>query len=667
MMQLKNKSGFINGLLLFTIIFALYALTAPRTVVLEDDGIFILASYFNGIAHSPGYPLFTLLGYIVSHIPIASVAYRVHLLSALFGAMSCVCLYFIVLHFLSSRLYGVIAALSLGVSKTFWSQAIIAEVYTLNMFIFLVLFYLALYQSRGNGVFSKRLFYFMIFVYGLGLSNHWPLLILSTPTIVALLWPVRKYVIRNLILGIPFFALGLLPYLWMVIRSQMDPVISFYGPIDSLSDFWYMVSREGYMDTDKNVGAGFYDKIEFCLFALKQTILQLGPVATVFAVIGVFVQFWKWERFVSLGLLLAYFNSSILLALLLGFNYDLLHQNIFMVYPLIPYMVFILWCVLGIKVSVEYINNTWTKTFQSLPLEHVFSLLVLGTGFAANLPVNSRSSDKLGESYALSVLYTLEKDAIYFVGGDVDAGTIGYFNLVEKVRPDVSLYNARSLIFNTRLEDAINYDVSSNYETLSSFIRQQDRPIYFIADIPKLYGVDDFGLYRRVGKSLKVDATSIELHPVIKDYFESLLANERMYDPWEKMMQRAYISDYCRIVTLLYISGKQMGDLNELERVCQGYYGLITAAQLLLEHNRADTAYIKRLIEKAKPLTHEAINKEAQSVYNFVMGRVFEKQLNFEKALSHYEESIKIWPDSKNAAYKSYGDIQKIMQGKISE
>ena len=43
-------------------LFALYALTAPRTVALEDDGLFVLSSYFLGIEHPPGFPLFTLIG-----------------------------------------------------------------------------------------------------------------------------------------------------------------------------------------------------------------------------------------------------------------------------------------------------------------------------------------------------------------------------------------------------------------------------------------------------------------------------------------------------------------------------------------------------------------------------------------------------------------------------
>src|SRR2546430_15573737 len=69
-------------------LFALYAATAPRTVALEDDGLFILSSYFLGIEHPPGYPLFIWIGHLFTYLPFGSVAYRVHLASALFGALT---------------------------------------------------------------------------------------------------------------------------------------------------------------------------------------------------------------------------------------------------------------------------------------------------------------------------------------------------------------------------------------------------------------------------------------------------------------------------------------------------------------------------------------------------------------------------------------------------
>jgi len=88
--QIYIKDEWFHLLVVFMVIFVVYFWSAPRTVVLEDDGIFILAAYFNGIAHPPGYPLYTLLGHLATYLPFGSVAFRVHLLSAFFG---CACMW----------------------------------------------------------------------------------------------------------------------------------------------------------------------------------------------------------------------------------------------------------------------------------------------------------------------------------------------------------------------------------------------------------------------------------------------------------------------------------------------------------------------------------------------------------------------------------------------
>jgi len=125
-------------------LFAVYAATAPRTVALEDDGLFILSSYFLGIEHPPGYPLFIWIGHLFTYLPFGSVAYRVHLASALFGALTGGAAWLCARALIGGRLPAYLAAFALGVSPVFWSQAIIAEVYTLNTFFFLVLVFMGL-------------------------------------------------------------------------------------------------------------------------------------------------------------------------------------------------------------------------------------------------------------------------------------------------------------------------------------------------------------------------------------------------------------------------------------------------------------------------------------------------------------------------------------------
>src|SRR5207253_6333860 len=56
---------------------AVYAATAYPYVAGGDSGELTVVSATLGVAHPPGYPLFTLLGHLFSYLPIGTVAYRV--------------------------------------------------------------------------------------------------------------------------------------------------------------------------------------------------------------------------------------------------------------------------------------------------------------------------------------------------------------------------------------------------------------------------------------------------------------------------------------------------------------------------------------------------------------------------------------------------------------
>ena len=70
---MKTDEGRRNAavvLSLVFILFSIYGFTTPKTVTLEDDGLFIMASLDGGVAHPPGYPLFTFLGHLFSFLPL---------------------------------------------------------------------------------------------------------------------------------------------------------------------------------------------------------------------------------------------------------------------------------------------------------------------------------------------------------------------------------------------------------------------------------------------------------------------------------------------------------------------------------------------------------------------------------------------------------------------
>lgn len=81
---------------LFALLTGLYLATMPAHGTLEDSGAFITVAHFAGIAHPPGYPLYTMIGTLFSWLPAGSGAFRVQLVSALAGALACVAVYYCV-------------------------------------------------------------------------------------------------------------------------------------------------------------------------------------------------------------------------------------------------------------------------------------------------------------------------------------------------------------------------------------------------------------------------------------------------------------------------------------------------------------------------------------------------------------------------------------------
>jgi len=78
-------------ILLFLSSFAIYLYTLfPSVAIYRDAGEMASVTFTLGIAHPPGYPLYVILGKLFSLlIPFGNIAYRINIMSAFFGALTC--------------------------------------------------------------------------------------------------------------------------------------------------------------------------------------------------------------------------------------------------------------------------------------------------------------------------------------------------------------------------------------------------------------------------------------------------------------------------------------------------------------------------------------------------------------------------------------------------
>src|SRR6266540_3786430 len=71
------------------LVFIGYYLTLAPDLTLEDSGELATGSFYAGVPHPPGYPVWTMFTWLFTVLPISNIAYRVALSSAVAGAISC--------------------------------------------------------------------------------------------------------------------------------------------------------------------------------------------------------------------------------------------------------------------------------------------------------------------------------------------------------------------------------------------------------------------------------------------------------------------------------------------------------------------------------------------------------------------------------------------------
>ncbi|MEJ2747225.1 MAG: DUF2723 domain-containing protein, partial [Anaerolineae bacterium] len=135
-------------------------------------------------------------GKLFTLVPMGSVAWRLNVGTAVFALSAATLLYLTGRRLLDYPLPALLGAVALGLTPTFWSQAIEAEVYSLHALIITTALYLMQVASDKWQVASKpkpltihhppfTIYYYLFFLIGLGLTNHLTTVFLIPPALLA--------------------------------------------------------------------------------------------------------------------------------------------------------------------------------------------------------------------------------------------------------------------------------------------------------------------------------------------------------------------------------------------------------------------------------------------------------------------------------------------------
>ncbi|MCP4363061.1 MAG: DUF2723 domain-containing protein [Chloroflexi bacterium] len=193
--QIINRWKWLSIILVIAALLPIYLLTMSSTVGAADIFEFQVVTPQLGIVHPTGYPLYLLLGKLFTLLPWGSLAWRLNLASLLFGLAAVSLLTMLLYRLVARPLPAILAATITGLTATFWSQAIVAEVYALHALV--VMLALFLICEIGDWRFTvsylphikkERLILLLAFIIGLGMTNHVTTIFLLPPAVLTILF-----------------------------------------------------------------------------------------------------------------------------------------------------------------------------------------------------------------------------------------------------------------------------------------------------------------------------------------------------------------------------------------------------------------------------------------------------------------------------------------------
>src|SRR5258706_7618742 len=186
-----EQTDWLSFLITTALVLMVYLYTLAPEVTLEMSGILSTAAMYGGVAHPPGFPLWTIYAWLfIRLLPFSNIAWRVAVSSAVAGAFACGVIALMVsregamllegmsgfkrLEPKEERLLrlvcGSVAGMGFGFNGVFWGMAVIVDTLALGNLVFSIVLCLLMRWFYSPN--RKRYLYAAFFVYGLAVSAH---------------------------------------------------------------------------------------------------------------------------------------------------------------------------------------------------------------------------------------------------------------------------------------------------------------------------------------------------------------------------------------------------------------------------------------------------------------------------------------------------------------
>ncbi|MCZ6766731.1 MAG: DUF2723 domain-containing protein, partial [bacterium] len=492
-----------------------YLLTMAPSATFWDAGEFIATSYTLGVPHSPGTPLYVLIGRVFTLLPLPfSIAGRVNFMSVASATLGAMFVYLLIIRFLdymtgrsqtlSDTLIkvsaGLVGALFITFSHTYWANAVESEVYALSTLMMGLMTWLGLkWAENPTGSHATAFIYFVFYLLALSIGLHLGtilafsgifFLVLMTPrktfsnmdfvlacfgmaifvadatlyrngtlTIwmlgfyaFALLWHYRRSKSFFPIICTALFVLGVSVHFYLIIRSAHNPMID-EGDPETWRSLYAALRREQYPPSNLFVRkAAFafqlqhfngYFQEQFQMMASYIGKLNLGSVIPIaLGIWGIVDQFAK-NRKSWVMLFVTFIIMSLGMILYLNFSDAEVRERDYFYLPAFYYFAIYIGIGAGSLLGEVRRFAMGNRLSVNVAVGLTAVLLLICPIFTAKIHYwrHDRSNDYVTREYAKNMLVGLETNSLLFTNGDNDTFPLWYIQEVEQFRKDVRVVN----------------------------------------------------------------------------------------------------------------------------------------------------------------------------------------------------------------------------------
>ncbi|XP_041352364.1 transmembrane protein 260-like [Gigantopelta aegis] len=452
MMSTKRDVGISVGIGFITM--AVYVNTLYPSLPGGDSGELILAAHELGVAHPPGYPVFTLLAHVAMVIvPFGNIAWRVNLLSAMFGSVSAATIYQTSAKLTGSVAAGILASGLFAFSRLTWVWSITAEVFSLNNLFVSLLMLLAVCLEQTKSVkASSQIALLGSFTCGLCLCNqHTSVIYIAclVPWVFSMLYKSQTLTWTLFIKLCLCFVAGLTPYVYIPLSAHANVARWTWGDQRTFPGFVTHLLREEYGTFQllkDHSGQTLLENIrkyvdhvraEYSILILPLMVFTVPSVCKrlvsghhrsvgVFSVMFlVYVVFFAWRA-----------NLDVKNPLLLGVVERFWMQSDLVLVILLAVAFGHLVCLVSTYIPLDH-----------LKLDVILSVAVVAFQIQRNYALCDQTGNLVIEDFANSVLHSLPKDSMLLTEGDLSATSLRYFQLCEHTRPDLAIFDQQILTY----------------------------------------------------------------------------------------------------------------------------------------------------------------------------------------------------------------------------